>query len=113
MAITRRFQLEVVKDRVLTEVVYQHVTDPDTGERRREQVTRERVVPEGYMVYFAGGQSIFVENREQLARLKLLPHLNADIDTETGEVVQGNDLRDLKATVMRKTAQTNGSLPQG
>ena len=62
------------------------------------------------MVYFVGGHSIFVENKERLTALGLLPSDNIEIDTETGLPAVPPEMQDLKALVQRKTVQSSGAL---
>lgn len=114
MPITRKFQLEVVRNRKVVETICEYVKDKDDPKHRKlERKQVERIVPEGYMVYFNGGQSIFVETKEELARMRLLPHHNCDIDEETGEPVTTVAPQDLKANVLRKTQTTEGALTNG
>ena len=110
MAVTRRFQVEVLRDRRITETVYVFETDEDTKQKQRVAKTIERVVPESYMVYFPAGHSIWVENKTELARLALRPGDNIEIDTDTGLPVTPPDVPNIKAQVLRKTQQTNGAM---
>src|SRR5215217_7123804 len=108
MATTRKFQIEVLRDRKITEQIHSFQKHPDSGVPQRVISTVERVVPESYMVYFPHGHSIWVENKQELARLQLLPHDNIEIDTDTGLPVVPPQLQDLKALSDRKTVNTGG-----
>ena len=107
MAVTRKFQLEVMHNR---RVVEQHSAFEEIEGGVKRRVTREveRVIPESYMVYFPGGHSIWVEGKAQLAELGLLPSDNTEIDTDTGLPVLPPELPDFKARAERKSAGTGG-----
>lgn len=102
MARVRKFQIEVLRNRRVTENVCSYEELPSGG---KGLVTRaqERVIPEGYMVYFPAGHSIFVENKEQLARLDLLESANQEIDEEMGLPVPTQEENDIKQRVLRRT----------
>jgi hypothetical protein len=104
--ISKRFQIEVIEDRVLSETIMRIEVDAETKHRRfiREQV--ERVVPVSYMVYFPGGHSIWCETKNDLARLGLVESENFEIDLDTGLPVQPPKQVDLKARVERATRNT-------
>lgn len=105
------YSIERVPSHTITEQV---ATLEPTGEKKpngkpvmeyKGFVTRERVVKNGYMVYFPRGHSLFVESDEQLARLKL--DLDGGlVDMATGERVDPNATPvDLKQVVARATQQ--------
>lgn len=98
-----RFQIEVIKDRKLTEVVFDKVLDEVTGKPTLVRKERERVVPESYMVYFPNGHSIWCETKGDLQRLKLTETDNFEVDLETGLPVVPPHKQDLKALVAART----------
>jgi hypothetical protein len=110
MAVTKRFQVEVLRDREITEHVYRFEVDEELGTKQRVMRTATRVVPESYMVYFVGGHSIWVESKQELARLALMPANNFEIDTDTGLPIKPPDDPNIKANVLRKTQVTNGAM---
>ena len=104
MAVTRKFQIEVLKDRKIVEQV--SMFEPIEGdETKKQRVVRtvERIVPESFMCYFPGGHSIWVEHKHELARLNLVPDANIEIDTETGLPVLPPEQNNVKAIVQRRT----------
>lgn len=104
--ISKRFQIEVIEDRLLEQTVMRIEVDEDTKARRfvREQV--QRVVPISYMIYFPGGHSIWVESKNDLVRLGLTENENIEIDLDTGLPVTPPKQTDLKARVERATRST-------
>lgn len=107
MAVSKKFQIEVVKNREVTSTVYK--TNPNAKGKSNgllsEQVTR--TVPESFMVYFPGGHSVWFESREKMAAAGILEHANEEIDTETGEPVRAPDTIDLKSLVHKRTQVAN------
>ncbi len=102
MAITRKFQIEVLKDRRIVEQVSVFEEGAD-GKKHRVVQTTERIVPESFMCYFPGGHSIWVEHKHELARLNLVPDENIEIDTDTGLPVLPPVQNNVKAIVARRT----------
>lgn len=109
MAVTRKFQVEMLRDREVTEHTYTF-QENEVGVKSRVLKQNVRVVPESYMVYFPAGHSVWVETKAELARLALLPGDNIEIDTETGLPVTPPDVPNIKAMVERKTANTRNSI---
>lgn len=107
MAVSKKFQIEVLKDRKVTSKVYT-IGAPTKGKHTSltpKEVTR--TVPESFMVYFPGGHSVWFESREKMAAAGILEHANEEIDTETGEPVRAPDTVDLKALVGKRTQAPN------
>lgn len=102
MARVRKFQIEVIRNRRVTETVSSYEELPSGG-RGLVQRSTERVVPEGYMVYFPAGHSLFIESKEQLSRLGLLESDNQEIDEEMGLPVPGQDRNSVKDRVLKRT----------
>lgn len=104
--ISKRFQIEPIEDRLISETIMRIEVDEDSKTRRfiREQV--DRVVPLSYMVYFPGGHSIWVESKNDLVRLGLIESENYEIDLETGLPVAPPRHVDLKSRVERATRST-------
>jgi hypothetical protein len=102
MARVRKFQIDVIRNRKVTERVSAYEELPSGG---RGLVTKEleRVIPEGYMVYFPAGHSIFVDSKEQLTRLGLLESNNQEIDEEMGLPVPSQPTNDIKDRVLKRT----------
>jgi len=107
MAVSKKFQIEVVKDRELTSRIYTVDTSGNSKRSTLSAKTVTRLIPESFMVYFPGGHSVWFETREKMAAAGILEHANTEIDLETGEPVQAPDYVDLKAMVSRKTQQSN------
>lgn len=107
MAVSKKFQIEVMKDRKVTSKVYT-IGTPTKGKHTsltQQEVTR--TVPESFMVYFPGGHSVWFETREKMAAAGILEHANEEIDTETGEPIRAPDTVDLKALVGKRTQAPN------
>lgn len=93
MAITKKFEIEVVKNRKLTETVYKKVD----GRLVSETVTR--TVPASYMVYSPNGVSVWFETKEAMAAAGITETANFTIDTETGMPVEPVHIPSIKARV--------------
>ena len=103
MAVTKKFQIEVIRDRKVTEQLSTFVTG-EGGVKQRVVEARERIVPESYMVYFPGGHSIWVESKAELVRMGFTPDENIEIDTDTGLPLVPPATLDLKRRAERKQA---------
>lgn len=108
MAVSKKFQIEVVKDRAVTSRIYT-VGEAGAKGKHTSLVGKEvtRIIPESFYVYFPGGHSVWFETREKMAAAGILEHANIEIDLETGETIQPPDHVDLKSLVSRKTQQSN------
>lgn len=104
MAITRKFQIETLRDRKVVEHVYRF-EENEQGVKVRTMHTVERIVPESFMVYFPSGHSIWVENKALLAQYGITEDANVEIDTDTGLPVKPPETNNIKALVARKTVQ--------
>ena len=107
MALSKKFQIEVVKDRELTSTVYTTVKGKDGKHLGMKSEQVKRLVPESFMVYFPGGHSVWFETRDKMAAAGILEHANEEIDLETGEPVKAPDYVDLKSLVGKRTQQPN------
>lgn len=108
MAVSKKFQIEVVKDREVTSRIYTVGTAGAKGKHTSlvgKEVTR--LIPESFMVYFPGGHSVWFESRDKMAAAGILEHANEEIDTETGEPIRAPDTVDLKALVGKRTQAPN------
>jgi hypothetical protein len=102
MTTARKFQVEVLTDRVVSETVYERVPSESDPTRNVMLATkRDRIVPESYMVYFPLGHSIWVETKAELARIGAMPGTEVEVDMETGEIVSQRVVTDLKANALR------------
>ena len=97
MAITKKFEIEVVKNRKLTETVYNKVDGRLVAE------TKQRTVPVSYMVYSPNGVSVWFESKEAMAAAGITETANFTIDTETGMPVEPVRIPSIKALVENKT----------
>ncbi len=97
MAKTKRFEIEVVKNRKLTETVYKKVNGALVGE------TISRTVPTSYMVYSPNGVSVWFETKEAMAAAGITESSNFTIDTETGMPVEPIQIPSIKAKVESMT----------
>lgn len=107
MAVSKKFQIEVVKDRTLTSTIY---SVDASGKSKRTSLKAEKVtrlVPESFMVYFPGGHSVWFESRDKMAAAGILEHANEEIDLDTGEPVRAPAGVDLKALVGKRTQAPN------
>lgn len=107
MAVSKKFQIEVVKDRSVTSKVY--TINRDTKSKHSLLVPKEvtRVIPESFMVYFPGGHSVWFESRDKMAAAGILEHANEEIDLDTGEPIRAPDTVDLKSLVSKRTQVPN------
>ncbi|CAB4150615.1 hypothetical protein UFOVP568_49 [uncultured Caudovirales phage] len=97
MAITKKFEVEVIKNRKLTEKVYSKV------DGRLEAKTETRIVPVSYMVYSPNGTSVWFESKEAMAAAGITDSANFTIDTDTGMPVEPPQVRSIKSLVESKT----------
>lgn len=104
MARVRKFQIEVVKDRVVTETVYKRVKREDGGSALEASEVKRKIA-ESFMVYFPGKHSVWFESREKMAMAGILEHANVEIDTETGDAISEAPVANLKALVDRNTQE--------
>lgn len=90
--VRKAFEVHKIKKHTITERV---AVFEDTGEKKPngKPITqymgieeKQRVVENGFMVYFPRGHSFFVENVAELARLGL-HHEGGLVDMQTGEYV--------------------------
>ena len=108
MAVTRSFQIDTIYDRVVTEQISTFVEEH--GVKKRQVETTQRVVPVSYMVYFPLGHSLWVESKEELARLRLTADANVEIDTDTGLPVKPPESNNIKERSIRKTINHAGMI---
>lgn len=102
MAITKKFEVEVVRNRKLTERVYSKV-DIGNGKFALEGKETSRVVPTSYMVYSPNGTSVWFETKEAMAAAGVTDGANFTIDTDTGIPVEPPRVSSIKALVESKT----------
>lgn len=103
MANVKRHQIEIVRDRTITETIYD-VAKGDKHESRVLTSTKvERVVPVSYNVYFPGGHSVWFEDEATMRAAGVMLGNDVLVDTETGEPINNEDEMDLKTLVARKT----------
>jgi hypothetical protein len=107
MALSKKFQIEVVKDRTLTATVYAPVKDQSGKHLGMKSEKTSRLVPESFMVYFPGGHSVWFETRAKMAAAGILENANDEIDLETGEPTKAPDYVDLKSLVNKRTQAPN------
>lgn len=108
MAVSKKFQIETVKDRSVTSRVYT-ISEAGAKGKHTSLVAKEvtRVIPESFMVYFPGGHSVWFESREKMAAAGILEHANEEIDLDTGEPIRAPDTVDLKSLVGKRTQVPN------
>ena len=103
---SKRFEIEVVKDRVVHEVHMTPVKNEATGHVAFVREERKVKYPESYNVYFPGGHSIWVASKGDLVRLGLTPDENFEIDLDTGLPVIPPQRVSIKDRVQRATRNT-------
>lgn len=97
MAITKKFEVEVLKNRKLTETVYEKI------DNRLVAKSTSRTVPVSYMVYSPNGVSVWFESKEAMAAAGITESANFTIDTETGMPVEPVHIPRIKQLVESKT----------
>lgn len=102
-----RFQVKTVKNRKITETVL--TKNPDFKEDGIHflRETKERVIPESFMVFFPGGHSTWFETREAMVRAGIIDNDNYDIDLDTGLPMEKSRVVDLENVVNSKTRNNN------
>lgn len=88
MPIIKRFAIQKLGPRELTETHHRPVKHDGmkTTGFVPEQVTR--TVEESYMVHFPAGHSVWFETKEAMAHAGILEDANTEIDSETGLPVE-------------------------
>lgn len=116
-----RFQIEVLHDREVTEIVRRR--NPTRGketiinedgeevenlDHRKNFIEEEqtRVIPTSYMVYFPNGHSTWFETKAAMAQAGIVESENFEVDLETGLPVMPHAVMSLKEHVERNTRTT-------
>jgi hypothetical protein len=110
--LAKRFQVKVVKDRKVMTTQYLPNPERKKDERATPFITKqvETVIPEGFMVFFPMGHSVFFETREQMVRAGVVESENFTIDLDTGEVHQEVKHIDLEKRSASRTMFSDASL---
>jgi hypothetical protein len=100
---SKRFQIEVVKNRKIVETIRTAEKGKDGKHLGFKTETKERIVPESYMVFFPAGHSCWFETKDALAHAGLIPSANIEIDLDTGLPILPADEIDIKQLVEART----------
>lgn len=99
----KRFEVEVVRDRKVTRTVYSRDPNKATTGNNFIKEEIEEVIPESYMVYFAGGHSTMFDSKEAMAAAGIVESANFEVDLDTGLPVEPPKVESLKARVEKNT----------
>lgn len=100
-----KFEVEPVAERKIIERVAVREESEDANGKKRAHLrfeTKERIIRDGYMVYFPAGHSIFVESHAMLVKLGLAGAPTV-VDMNTGEEVPIQETLSPKQLVERNT----------
>jgi len=98
-----RFQVKIVKNRKITETILTKNPEFDKDGVHFLRETRDRVIPESYLVFFPAGHSVWFETRAALEAAGVNDNAQFEIDLDTGLPMEKERVVDLEALVARKT----------
>lgn len=104
----KRFEIEVIKNRKVTETIYVKNPDRATDGVNFLVEQKERVIPESYMVYFPSKHAVWFETKEQMVKAGIVESENFEID-DHGLPVEPERIQSLKAAAISNVKPTRAT----